>query len=329
MILENFADKKANLVDETEIIDTIKNRISKYGFNLKSGNKYYKLLESRDLDIIKKYKYLVCFNLKQPQTYLYLTTINDRKYCFFIDNEYAKIYSVKYRFNESLYSGTLLEGELINISKQKNLYIIGDIIAYGDKACDKPFDARYALIKDIFKNKYKSDIGLDVCRIVIKDFIDYLYLQSFATDYKNKVPYQRYICGLIFRSVANNKNIIVVLNKNKFHDININNKLTPVIQEDKEILKISNKCKEAIFQIKMADMPDIYHLSLYDSQNQLYKYGLASVRTRQDSKMIKSWFTSASNTHKCLCIYDEDFKKWKPIALSDKEINNIRELSIE
>jgi hypothetical protein len=61
---------------------------------------------------------------------------------------------------------------------------------------------------------------------MVKNYVGYQYLESFVNDFLFTVPYQSYIGGLIFRPVAthkSNKNFLLVLNKQKFHDFDMNN----------------------------------------------------------------------------------------------------------
>jgi len=222
--LVSFAQKKGYQVEDPKLYQHVIHQLeSKYRLNLKTGSKYYKFLEEKELSILRKYEHLVCFNLNHKPTYLFLTTYQDQKYCFYINGPTNQIISVKHRFEARLYQDTLIEGELIKVSQYHYIYLISDLLGYQFKVNQDPLPKKIEILQEIIEKDFKPDPGLDPCQIQVKDFIEYQYLESFFKDYLPTLAYQQYISGLIFRPITNsNKNIIVVLNKPRFHQIRIN-----------------------------------------------------------------------------------------------------------
>jgi hypothetical protein len=75
------------------------------------------------------------------------------------------------------------------------------------------------------------------------------------------------------------------------------------------------------FQVKKTDLPDVYELYLYNSQNILFNYDIALVPTLESSIYLYKLFEN--NTILNLkCKYHPKFNKWQPIDTTNK-INNI------
>lgn len=420
--LVSFAQKKGYQIDDPDFIKYLKDKINnKYHLNLKTGNKYYKFLEEKDFPVLNKYPHLVCFNLNQKPTYLYLTTYQDQKFCIYFDAELSQFTTVKHRFSSELYQDTLLEGELVKVSQQHYIYLLSDLLVWRHRVNQDPLDQKMETLQNMISKNYKSDPGFDPCQILVKDFVEYQYLDSFFNDYLTTVSYQQYVSGLIFRPmVKSNRNIIVVLNKRDFHRFTVPDQyetsllapkpkkspassvssLVQMVQDQKKQynksvspkktpsplpvatadpmgsiedattsptvssivsatvatvatvtasspkkkLKIDYKrFKEVNFEIRKTSKPDVYELWLFNEDNQSYKYGIASIPTRQCSEMVKTWFADReesveSNSNDdpqdqseepiiVSCQYIKSFSKWKPIEMSkSKEADNISKL---
>lgn len=246
MQLVDFAQKKAYLIDDSEFLKTIEQKLTKiYNINLFNGDKSYRFIQERDLPILKKYKHYACFNINKPTRYLFLTKYKGNQYCLYIapnrldknnkqdKNKQSsdktsyinKVYSVKHRFDNELYNDTLFEGESVQINRKNYIYLISDILLHKKQTCqDYSFSKKIDIIKDILTHKYRQDTGFDTNQILLKDFVEYKYLKSFVNEYLITVPYLQHISGIIFRpNIKSNRNLILILNKKDFHDIKINN----------------------------------------------------------------------------------------------------------
>lgn len=234
--LVNFAQKKAYLVEDEKFQKAIREKVSdKYRLNLRTGNKYYKFLDDKDLPVLKKFEHRICFNLKQKPTYLFLTTFQKQKFCLYFDVEMKEIYSVRHRFDEDLFDDTLLEGELIKVSQQHYIYLVSDLLILHEKINTEHLDKKLTTLHKIVEIKHRPDPGFDPCQLLVKDFVEYKYMESLMNNHYLTVPYRQYISGLIFRPVVkSNRNIITVLDKNNFHKINIP-ETSPSIVSDKNI----------------------------------------------------------------------------------------------
>ena len=78
------------------------------------------------------------------------------------------------------------------------------------------------------------------------------------------------------------------------------------------------------FSIMKTMKPDVYELYGLKS-DVLTKIGIALVQTTLLSHSILSWFQDKDFDREILaeCKYNEYFKKWEPISLSDEHIDEI------
>ena len=73
--------------------------------------------------------------------------------------------------------------------------------------------------------------------------------------------------------------------------------------------------------------PDVYELYLKDEDN-LVKKGIALVQTTKLSHKLFSFFKDKDQLSevKVECVYNDNFKKWVPIKLSQDDITSVHEL---
>ena len=113
----SFCNKIATNLISPEFKQKILDSLKKYEISILDRNCF--LLKDKTISNICKNIHLLSTKTVGNPYYLYLTNINNINYCFYIDkkissgHKYPRIISVKYRFNDSLFSDTLFDGELI------------------------------------------------------------------------------------------------------------------------------------------------------------------------------------------------------------------------
>ena len=247
-------------------------------------------------------------------------------------------------FDKSLFKNTLLDGEMIKTTENKWIFIINDIIAYeGNKMDNVILPERLKIVYNILETKYTSDEICDVCSYKVKNYyyLSKKSLNELLTISKNL----NYTCrGIYFSSyyikhkpkLFNfNEDIIVAVQKKvkditEFKELNKKEEsehssllpTTPVISQQSIIstsnivpLESKNNVDYKELWISKTDDPDIYNI--YDNHNILTsnKIGIAFVGTLQESIKIRNIFKDKSTTItlKFKCVYNEKFKKYKPI----------------
>jgi len=288
-----FANKKALLITSSKLVNVIKNNIFDK-INIDIFSKSYKILKKDNLKELMNDKFL-CTLRSFGQTYLlYLVKINNQNYCLFINKKKNDIISVRIKFKDDLFNGTLIYGELMKDNDKNWIYVINDLYIYkGTSLRDKPLLKRIELLKNIFNNQYNNDVNLDPCTFIVKDFFEYNYLKSLKDDYSKKINYRT--SGFMF-----------------IKESTINETLIYIYPENRN--KNSVKKDNIFFKIEETNLPDVYELYCYDNNN-LIKYGYASIPNIKISKLMQDIFKKVDNETDVIveCEYSKQFNKWIPI----------------
>ena len=372
MIPVSFGKKKALLINPKCNNPNLKkkhklivNMIERYT-SVKVWKKNNNKINYKNLVTLKKNPYLVhpiiekknnrTENIKQY--FLFLSNINDKKICFFIEKkkplQISRIYQTRIRFEESLFSGTLFTGYLTisreqkqqqserngvirifgeifpNIKKEINsfkksndwIFVITDILSYKNTDVSFSLIKRINLIKKIIGRQLYSDSRIDVCSFDIIPYKNYNSIQHFITNEhsylkypisKNKINFvsvndipclNTYSISLHYK--VSNKNIST---EKKISFKNGEWKVTNIIQEKKH----SKKNRD--MYLKLSDYSDVYWV--YEINN-WKKYGIARIKTLEESKYIRNLFEKNSNDYiKIKCKWNSEFNKWQPIINLD------------
>ena len=110
-------DYKKQVLDELE---------EKYGFKI--IKKHFETYNNSFLDLLKSNPYMISIRSNGNPYMLYLTKYNFVNQCIFIDKKiqngyfYPRMILSKIHFDDSLFEGTLLEGEMIKDNNNKWIY---------------------------------------------------------------------------------------------------------------------------------------------------------------------------------------------------------------
>ena len=253
------------------------------------------------------------FYLKSSGTpyLLFLSQINGINYSFFIDKkikegyDFPKIFILPYEFSSELYKGTLLECELIRKKNKKWCIGINDIYYHLGTNCKKTIIIdRMNKVHDLLINNYTENEFTNICPLFIKKYFDYKDINYVINEFSPNLEYN--IRGIYFVPLkVEYSNILYILPKD-------------TIKEN--IIKKDTKC----FRIMKTLKPDVYDLYL-NKDNDLIKQGIALVQNISLSHTLVSYFNEKDYDSEILveCKYNDRFKKWEPITLSEGPIDNI------
>jgi len=253
------------------------------------------------------------FYLKSSGTpyLLFLSQINGINYSFFIDKkikegyDFPKIFILPYEFSSELYKGTLLECELIRKKNKKWCIGINDIYYHSGTNCKKTIIIdRMNKVHNLLINNYTENEFTNICPLFIKKYFDYKDINYVINEFSPNLDYN--IRGIYFVPLkVEYSNILYILPKD-------------TIKEN--IIKKDTKC----FRIMKTLKPDVYDLYL-NKDNDLIKQGIALVQNISLSHTLVSYFNEKDYDSEILveCKYNDRFKKWEPITLSEGPIDNI------
>jgi len=354
----SFGDRVAWNIKCNQYKDKILNEIyNLYGIRI--IQKHYFKLDDTNIKHLSKLPHLISLRTNGNRYYIYFSKYNDVEIIYFIDMkihtgyEKPRIILARGLFNKSLFSNTLIEGEMVKTKENKWIFFINDIIAYqGKKLDDIILPERLKIIYDILENQYKPDPICDICSYKVKSY--YYASKSSLDEIIEKSKTLNYSCrGIYFYSFYMkhrpklfnfDENVIVSVHK-KVKDItefklntsipnpNLSSNPNPLPkpqtltntfiitsniqppQQQKQQQQEDGELKE--LWLAKTDDADIYYL--YDNFNILTsnKIGIALVPTLKDSIHLRNLFKDKNLTYtiKYKCKYNKKFNKYQPIEM--------------
>ncbi len=319
----SFCDKIAtNIVlsdAKQAIVDSLNSLIKESRFNGKSGYKYANIINKNSIQYISKQPHIITIKTGGSNYFIYLTKINGINNCLFIDRKIKsgytlpRIISVNYNFDDSLFMGTILDGELVRDTSNNWMFLISNLISYKGKPVNNNFISKINLTYKMLGNEYNEHPEQDICYLRVKKIFTYNDYDSLILRYIPKCKYE--IKGIYFNTMNNkhSNHLFMFPNKNK---INKQKSLEPSKQS------APAECLKILFVIKPTEQPDIYNLQcLKDST--ITNYSIAYISKLKISKLIKEWFSDTENTNKnCIvnCKYNTRFNKWEVLSIEDKNM---------
>ena len=215
----------------------------------------------------------------------------------------------------------------VNLVKKKNSdysLIITDILLKRGERMDKGVVERYSSIIDLLNNEYIEYLDIQQFSLECTPIYNHKDINVILDEHINSYDYK--INGLYIHN--GNYTYIHILPR-------YNDRCTTIDQpvedkqnkkkEDKPMLDKGNtinnadlKDKDIVLQIRITDLPDIYHL--YAGNDEYV--GIANIPSLKCSKMIKKLLYE--NDHSYMeCKYNYQFNKWEPVQYSDKPLTTI------
>ena len=330
----SFCDKQAfNIIDDDlkkHILDILK---KDYFITIKDRNFY--IINKRNINYIEKQPFIVSIKSIGSLYYLFLTKIDNKNYCFYIDKKvkeghsYPRILSVLYRFDDSIFNNTLFDGELLRNNNNNWMFIINNLILYkGEILKNKNIIYKLNKVYEILNENYIKDDHLEICPLYVKRLFSYHEWTYIMNEYIPNLNYK--YKGLYFENTKINKNYLFITprnniynkqnnNNNSKNNKQSNNSQTKQIIENKYLDK-----KYMNFLIRKTEIADIYDLYCLDN-NELCKYDVALINSLKTSKKLNKLFT---NNDKLVfeCEYNNINKKWIPINSNTNDINTKNEI---
>lgn len=309
----SFCNIQIDNITTNESKQFILNQLSILCSDIKYNSRYAKVFNDQFSKNLKN-KHIFFLKSSGAPYLLFMSKINDINYTFFIDKkksdgyDYPKIFILPYQFSPECYNGTLLECELIRKKNKKWCIGINDIYYHKGKNLKKIIiiDRINIIHKLLTENYNPNNSFTNTCPLFIKKYFDYKDVNYALNDFSTKLEYDT--SGIYFIPLrVDYSNILYIFPK----DSNLG--------KTKDIVK-TTKC----FRIMKTLKPDVYDLYLSDNGN-LIKKDIALVQTISLSHILLDYFNDKNFDDIILvdCKYNESFKKWEPISLSEGPIDEI------
>lgn len=301
----SFCDKVTDNIVDNENKEFILNLIKNYNINL--DYKSAIILNQKLINNITYHPHLLTIKSSGTNYFLFMTNINNINYCFYIDRKiksgynFPRIISTKYRFDDSIFKDTLLDGEIIKDKTGKWQFLVSDVIVYKGEKLNCNIVSRYELLYSMFEKHYTQDFNLEICPIFLKRIFMYKDWTTLMDDFIPNLNYN--VRGLYFNTL-NSKctNYLYLFPRDH-------------IFSKKQVKKDNN----VVLLLKTTNSSDIYNVYC-NKDKELFDLGLAHISSIIISKKIRKLFVN-NESIKMSCVYSEKFNKWEPIETSDLEIS--------
>ena len=315
MDLSFCSDAALNVVNP-EAKDYIINRL-KNKYDLSINKKHAFILNQRSIYFLEKTQHIISIKSSGTNYYLYLTTINNINYCFFIDRKiksgytYPRIISVKYCFDDIVFKDTLLDGELVRDANDNDswIFLITDILVHNGIKLECNIINRFNLLYEMLTKHYNQNHDIDICPLVVKKLFLYKDYDELITRFIPSLPYKTN--GLYFNSLnPKHANQLYLFKNSKDNNIKKPN-IKPIKQ---------NENNTKVLKLKKTDKSDIYSL-FCQNRDEEHNLGIACISNLRTSKLIRKLFSEDKQYDfiNVNCKFNQKFKKYEPISKSDNQ----------
>lgn len=302
-------------------------------FGVKIIQKHYEKLTSASLPILNNNPHLICTKTNGNPYLLYLTKKNDVNQCIFIDKKvqqgyfYPRMVMIKAWFDDELFTGTLIDGEMVKDNTNKWIFISNDLIV-GNNVLMTNVNLlkRIQMLIDIFENKYIHDPWVAYCRFEVKKYFNYDELDNVLNSFIPSIPYSTR--GLIFKSLhLKFKDFLVNFDDKLIKNVKRESykrvsdfltKTDQILEKKEEPTKIvhnklssytCNNLEEVMFYCKKTNTPDVYELT--NNSNETF---IACVPTMKISQFLRNAMVDCNVIDKIVvcCTWNTKFNKWMP-----------------
>lgn len=332
--------------DETKqyILDKLQNT-----YGIKIIARHFEKYHEQHLETIRSKPHMLCLRSNGNPYFLYLTRLNCKEYCIFIDKKIQQGYSyprmilTNFKFKNDLFEDTIIDGEMTNTAGKWS-FLVNDLIVHNkEHLVSLNFVKRINLLYNVLATKFKPDIH-DVCYIKVKRYFTTDEGMSAIEHHLQTVDYSCrgiYIKPLFlrFKDILINfdDNLIKKVERQKFKhvksfllkdDAELNEKKSVHKDDDNasttsgqtcssasKDTPTSSSCNDSLgasYMTRKTNLPDVYEM--LDKSNKPFTY--ACIPSMACSKRMSELFAN-KNIVDCVMVeymYSDKFKKWIPVV---------------
>ena len=269
--------------------------------------------EEISMSRIKRNPYMFCLKSNGNPYYMFLTRINNVNTCVMIDKKIQQGYFlprmiiVHKMFNDTLFSNTLFDGEMVRDRTGKWVFLINDIMVHsGQHLSDTNLIKRHNLLYKILQEKFVNDTRHFAMQI--KRLFSVTEFEDAAHNFQHTLQYTTR--GVLFKPMfIKFKDILF-----NFDDSLVKNTRRTKFSETNQYIDkaVPAAPKSKTFVVRNTETPDVY--LLYDGTECL---GHAGVNTMAVSKMMYELFKSSAlnESFRVDCVFNTTFNKWTPVKV--------------
>lgn len=345
----SFCDRIAFNIKSTDAKDDILNDLHTR-FNIKILQRHWFPLNETNKDHIARSPHFMMLRSNGNPYYLYMTQYEEVNQLMFIDKkvqpgyEKPRIILVRGQFNDALFAGTLLEGEMVKDAQGQWLFLINDVIGYKNTFLERePYPQRLGKAYQLLKTEYRADPLMDVCQFHVKkvfpatqaawpsllalnESLSYtnrgIYLWPFYLKYKPKL--MNFDDSLIKKVIRKVKDDPTFRESFSVEEPHVPSKppapvpapTPPPAPETKPALPPpGTKGDERVLYLRKTENPDVYHVFAEDHAKT--KMGMAHIPTLAASKLVRAVFKDLNvvSSVAFVCQWNPVFEKWAPLRV--------------
>jgi hypothetical protein len=330
----SFCDRVAYNIKSSDTKDVILNQLESL-YQIKILQRHWHSLTEETVKHVYRAPHLACLRSNGNPYYIYFSRYEDVPIIYYIDKKvqpgYQKprIILARGMFDEAIFDGTVMEGEMVKDKMGQWLFLINDVIGYKGKYLkDIPLPKRLEHAYSIL-DSYRPDPFIDVCTYQVKcycyattDGLDNLialseklpytnrgiYYWPFFLQYKPKLyNFDDSVIKEVHRKVKDNP---------EFREKKEDDVPSPTRKQVSQPTIIANAPKEgeSVMWLRKTENPDVY--DIYAAQNGSNKLGVAHVPTLATSRMLRKVFKDLTVTISIpfMCKFNDKFQKYEPIS---------------
>jgi hypothetical protein len=288
------------------ILDTLKSK-----YDQRIVKKHYEPFDTvTSVAKLSNNPYIACLKSNGNPYFMYLIRYNHTNMCLFIDKKILqgyfmpRIIVVRLRLDESLFNGTLLEGEMVKTKNSQWLFLINDMIAYkGSYMLNTNIITRLNTVYGMLENEYDSRDNR-FFNFSVKKYVGCNNIRFLCESFASSLPYTNR--GVIFKPMFMRYKDIL----HNFDDALIKQNVRVKYSEANKFITTESVTPKK-FKIRTTNDPDVYEL-LDPITKQVV--GQPLVNTLSVSKYLNQLFegTRVNEMVDVQCRFNEKFKKWYP-----------------
>jgi len=341
----SFCDRIAFNIKSSDVKDVLLDEIQSK-FNIKILQKHWYRLDDHNKDHIARAPHFMMLRSNGNPYYMYFTKYEDVNQVMFIDKkvqpgyEKPRIILVRGQFDDALFSGTLLEGEMVKDEQGQWIFLINDLIGYQNKFLEnEPLPSRIGKAYYLFKNCHCPDALMDVCQFHIKkmfpaiqsswqELLDLnaslcytnrgIYLWPFFLKYKPKLMnFDDTLIKKVVRKVKDDPTFRESLPVPVTVPSQTVQPSQPSIQTTAPAPTAKTELAEGerVLYLRKTENPDVY--MVFAEEQAKTKMGTAHIPTLSSSKQIRAVFKDLNvvTSIPFQCSFNTTFQKWIPIRI--------------
>ena len=333
----SFCGEVAQNVVNKEAKEFILNQLkTKYNIGINDNRAY--ILNDKSVYFLEKTQHIMSIKSSGTNYLLFFTNINNVNYCFFIDRKIApgytipRIISTKFQFSDSIFSDTLLDGELVKNEDNRWMFLITDLMVFEGSRLDENIISRFNKLYKMLENCYKINKEFDICPLVVKKLFKYSEYDYLITQF---IPSLSYKTKGIYFNTLNTKHANQLFlfpdekrqkrqTKGRYQKSTENNEHK---NTDSTLINSSNSNEENtsntredsqgyIFKLTTTNIPEIYNLFCRDGKDLFKLEKPAYVHGIKTGRLIKKCLGNQQNTY-MYCKYNQKQSMWEPVTKAE------------